>query len=230
MTTIISDEKGHNTGQYLYDNLIPSPDKNLSRFARIFAPRQGSADDAGQDGPLGGADAGLGQKDRKDDRFLSGIGITSDKSTSNIKFISLQGVNIKPCYGCGGCTEKTFLRCVVRDDADYILPYIAQSEIVIIVTRITYGGYSFEMKRLADKFSPLVTIHYGYKNGELVKGLHDSKLRFFAVGVHDNATGEEQQAFGFLVNETLNITRWSGKPLIVKSGTTDIGSVVKEEI
>ena len=78
-----------------YSLLIPIPDKNLSRFARIFAPRQGSADDAGQDGPLGstwkipgarsavlrsktteGADAGLGQKDRKDVRFLFRIGMT----------------------------------------------------------------------------------------------------------------------------------------------------------
>ena len=55
--------------------LIPIPGENLSRFARIFVPNQGSADDAGQDGPLGGADAELGQKDRKDDRFLPGIGI-----------------------------------------------------------------------------------------------------------------------------------------------------------
>ena len=57
-------------------NDIPIPDKNMSRFARIFVTRQGSADAAGQEGPQGGADAGLGQKDRKDDRFLTGIGIT----------------------------------------------------------------------------------------------------------------------------------------------------------
>jgi len=32
--------------------------------ARIFVASQGSADDAGQEGPLGGTDAGLWQKDR----------------------------------------------------------------------------------------------------------------------------------------------------------------------
>jgi len=38
--------------------------ENQPEVARIFGASQGSADDAGQEGPLGGADAGLRQKDR----------------------------------------------------------------------------------------------------------------------------------------------------------------------
>ncbi|MCL2378253.1 MAG: hypothetical protein FWC77_03910 [Defluviitaleaceae bacterium] len=38
--------------------------KNRRKVARIFGASQGSADDVGQEGPLGGADAGLRQKDR----------------------------------------------------------------------------------------------------------------------------------------------------------------------
>jgi len=38
--------------------------ENQPEAARIFGVRQGSADDAGQEGPIGGADAGLHQKDR----------------------------------------------------------------------------------------------------------------------------------------------------------------------
>ena len=38
--------------------------ENRPEAARIFVARQGSADEAGQEGPLGGADAGLRQKDR----------------------------------------------------------------------------------------------------------------------------------------------------------------------
>ena len=40
------------------------PLQNHPKAARIFDARQGSADDAGQEGPLGGTDAGLRQKDR----------------------------------------------------------------------------------------------------------------------------------------------------------------------
>ncbi|MCL2528184.1 MAG: HAMP domain-containing histidine kinase [Defluviitaleaceae bacterium] len=38
--------------------------ENQPEVSRIFGARQGSADDAGQEGPLGGTDAGLCQKDR----------------------------------------------------------------------------------------------------------------------------------------------------------------------
>jgi len=38
--------------------------ENRPEVARIFGAKQGSADDAGQEGLLGGADAGLRQKDR----------------------------------------------------------------------------------------------------------------------------------------------------------------------
>ena len=40
------------------------PLQNRTKAARIFVARQGSADDAGQEGPLGGADAVLRQNDR----------------------------------------------------------------------------------------------------------------------------------------------------------------------
>ena len=44
---------------------IPIPVRKLPKICEDFIPRQGSADDAGQDGPLGGADAGLGWKTAK---------------------------------------------------------------------------------------------------------------------------------------------------------------------
>jgi len=39
--------------------IIPIPVRNLTKICEDFAASQGSADDAGQEGPLGGADAGL---------------------------------------------------------------------------------------------------------------------------------------------------------------------------
>ncbi|MCL2527107.1 MAG: hypothetical protein FWE42_01720 [Defluviitaleaceae bacterium] len=43
---------------------ITIPPENRPKASRIFGASQGSADDAGQEGPLEGADAGLRQKDR----------------------------------------------------------------------------------------------------------------------------------------------------------------------
>ena len=39
--------------------------ENRPEVSRIFGAKQGSADDAGQEGPLGGADAAIVQNDRQ---------------------------------------------------------------------------------------------------------------------------------------------------------------------
>jgi len=44
--------------------IVVTPE-NHPDATRILSASQGSADDAGQKGPLGGADAGLGAKDRR---------------------------------------------------------------------------------------------------------------------------------------------------------------------
>ena len=46
--------------------------QNCPEAARVFGSRQGSADDAGQEGPLGGADEGLSQKHRRIGAVLGG--------------------------------------------------------------------------------------------------------------------------------------------------------------
>ena len=59
---------------------IAIPPPNQPKTARIFGTSQGSADDAGQEGPLGGADAGLCQKDRCLGSVLGGNGYKTEYS------------------------------------------------------------------------------------------------------------------------------------------------------
>jgi Multimeric flavodoxin WrbA len=60
------------------------------------------------------------------------------------EYISLEGVQVKPCISCGGCTYKTYGRCVTRDDGDWIYPQIIKADVLIFVTPITYGSYSLK--------------------------------------------------------------------------------------
>ncbi|MFT4145459.1 MAG: NAD(P)H-dependent oxidoreductase [Mobilitalea sp.] len=61
-----------------------------------------------------------------------------------VEYISLEKVNVKPCVSCGGCTYKTYGKCVVRDDGDWIYPKVIGAEAVIFVTPITFGSYFLE--------------------------------------------------------------------------------------
>ena len=49
-------------GFIIFGQVIPIPDKNLPNTCEDFVARQGGTADAGQEGPLESADAGLWQK------------------------------------------------------------------------------------------------------------------------------------------------------------------------
>jgi hypothetical protein len=115
----------------------------------------------------------------------------------------------------------------VRDDADLILPYLARADTIVVVTWITFGCYSFQMKRIVDKFSLLIDSHYRYKHKELIKGDGQASIRFYAIGVHDRAEAGEIQAFEQLVSELLHISGWSGKPFIIQQNTPSLENIIE---
>ncbi len=119
---------------------------------------------------------------------------------------------LKPCFGCGGCETKSFRRCVFRDGADRMLPHIAQSETLVVVTPLTYGGYSYQAKLVVDKLALIGDLYYYVKDKELVKGLGPGK--YFVIGVSEGCSELEAKAFEFLVRETCIITGWQGKAII----------------
>lgn len=88
----------------------------------------------------------------------------------DVDYISLENVDVKPCISCGGCTYKTYGKCVIRDDGDWIYPKLIKSEVQIYLTPITFGSYSFKTKRVLDKCALIMDRHYIVENKELVKG------------------------------------------------------------
>jgi multimeric flavodoxin WrbA len=147
---------------------------------------------------------------------------------ANAVFLPLGDEEIKACLGCGGCeTKKSFRRCVFRDGADKILPYIAQSDTLIIITPLVYGGYSYQTKLVVDKLALLGDIHYYIRDKEISKGKNSSDGKYFVVGISDDCSEKEAAAFQFLVRETLLITNWRGKAILSKR-TCDTKSIAKE--
>gem|GEM_PF-419909 len=149
------------------------------------------------------------------------------KTRSDIKHFCVENMRIEPCYACRHCEEKTYKRCVIRDDADLILPYLARSKTIVIFTPIVYGGYSFQIKRIVDRFSLLVSSHYYIYDGELVKG-KSTGINYYVIGAHDGADAEEIQAFKQLVMETIKIAAWRGKPFIMPQDADEYENLIKE--
>ena len=155
------------------------------------------------------------------------------KTRNDTKCFCLGDIKIEPCYACRGCEEKTYGRCVVRDDADLILPCLARSETIIVITPIVFGGYSFQVKRAIDKIGLICDRHYYYHRGELVKGkvAHGRQpmgVKYYAIGVHDGKDMDEIQVFKQLVTETILIAGWTGRAIVMPHDVSDYDSLIQE--
>ena len=130
-------------------------------------------------------------------------------------YIPLENVDVKPCVNCGGCSNKTYGRCVVRDDGDWIYPKVVRSDALVFVCPVVFGGYSFKLKRVLDKFGLFMDRRYFVVNGELAKGgLQDRTFKCFAVGISERDDAAENAAFKQLFRELLTITQGAGKAYI----------------
>lgn len=87
-------------------------------------------------------------------------------SDQEIKYIDLSELNVASCMGCFGCWTKTPGKCVIRDDATRVYPYIAQSDHLLYVSRLAYGGYDTVMKTMLERAIPVQQAFIRIHNGE----------------------------------------------------------------
>lgn len=83
-----------------------------------------------------------------------------------IKYFDLSSLKIANCMGCFACWTKTPGKCIIRDDATKVYPCIAESEQVLYVSRLKYGGYDTVMKTMLERAIPMQQAFIRIHNGE----------------------------------------------------------------
>lgn len=132
------------------------------------------------------------------------------------QYVPLEDKNIQPCRGCGSCSGPTYGRCVLKDDMEEIVKLIAQSASWAIVCPVRFGSLSSTAKIMQDRTGVLGDPRYVVKNGELVKGMeHESA--YYAVGVKDDCTDREREAFLGLHRENVHIMNCPGEGFLLPS-------------
>lgn len=71
------------------------------------------------------------------------------------------------CIGCFNCWVKTPGHCIIQDDNHTIAAEVINSDMFILVSAITFGGYSSEMKRMMDHMIPLLSPFFRRIDGEV---------------------------------------------------------------
>ena len=74
-------------------------------------------------------------------------------------YVDLSQLKIADCMGCFSCWVRTPGRCVIRDDATKVYPCIAESDTLLYVSHIRYGGYDTGIQNHARTRHTLSLIH-----------------------------------------------------------------------
>jgi hypothetical protein len=131
--------------------------------------------------------------------------------------------DVIPCTGCGSCALRTPGTCAVKDDMQDILRTMVASDLLVLATPVRFGSYAAELKKVVDRFQPLMVPIYVLRDGEMhFQGRYDLPAlvgvglvrdRAEAVGTGADGGGpdgaaaaEEADAFRFLIGRmALNI-------------------------
>lgn len=138
---------------------------------------------------------------------------------SSVRYFDLSSMKIANCVGCFGCWTRTPGRCVIRDDATKVYPAIAQSDEVIYVSRIRYGGYDTVMKKMLERAIPVQQAFIRIHNGEthhVQRAVTPKKATIIAYG--DGISDEEKDIFRELVSRNAQNMSFSSHEIIFTTG------------
>ena len=127
------------------------------------------------------------------------LNVSIDNNDNDVKYIDLSSLKIANCVGCFGCWTKTPGKCVIRDDAVKVYPYIAKSDTVLYVSRVKYGCYDTIMKTMLERAIPIQTAFIRLLNGETHHVQRDVALKQATIIAYGNISDEEKVVFQNLV-------------------------------
>lgn len=121
----------------------------------------------------------------------------------DVEKILLHEKNIKPCIGCFRCWHTTPGICsgVKGDEAEEIIKGIINSQLMVFLTPLTYGGYSSEIKKIFGRCLGLVQPGTQIVEGEVhhLKRYNEYPSHL-AIGMSIEVDQEEVKLFKTLVD------------------------------
>lgn len=150
-------------------------------------------------------------------------------SHAGVRWIDLSELNLSNCVGCFGCWTKTPGRCVIRDDAVKVYPLIAESERVMYVSRVKYGGYDTVMKTMLERAIPIQQAFIRVVDGETHHVQRSVARKKAVIVAYGDIEQEEQDLFRRLVARNarnMNFQDWK----VVFCQEAMVNDTVKREV
>lgn len=157
------------------------------------------------------------------DRSIENLGMTGP----DVVYVDLSSKKIANCVGCFGCWTKTPGKCVIRDDATSVYPYIAKSDTVLYVSKVKYGGYDSIMKTMLERSIPVQQAFIRILNGETHHVQRAVKMKKATIIAYGDLSDEEKTLFSDMVaRNAANVNFESHRIIFVTEDM--VGQTVKE--
>lgn len=112
----------------------------------------------------------------------------------------LRELEIAPCMGCFGCWIQTPGECVIADAGREVARSIVRSDLLVYLTPIQFGGYSYELKKAVDRSIPIISPFFRKVKGEVHhKKRYDRYPNVVAVGWGERLADGEDELFETVV-------------------------------
>jgi multimeric flavodoxin WrbA len=118
----------------------------------------------------------------------------------SVERIHLRDLTIAYCQGCFDCWVKTPGVCKTKDAAGEVTRAIVRTDLLVLLSPVTVGGYSSELKKALDRSIGIVSPFFTRIEGEVHhKQRYARYPSLLAVGVVAGDDPEERQIFSTLV-------------------------------
>lgn len=150
-------------------------------------------------------------------------------SEENLKIYTEDSADIKNCLGCFNCWTTTPGCCIINDISREINNYAINISNLVLITEITYGGYSPYIKKIFERMIPNVLPYFKIVNSEVHHApRYDKYPDLTIIGYGDNITEDEKLLFNNLVKaNALNMQCEKYKAIIVKD-KSDLTKILSE--
>ncbi|MBN1800780.1 MAG: flavodoxin family protein [Candidatus Lokiarchaeota archaeon] len=118
----------------------------------------------------------------------------------DITSISLEDKDINFCVGCYGCLVQTPGKCLIKDDEEIIMKHYVQSDLLIYLSPIIFGGYSSILKKAIDRKISILLTKMVKRNGETRHPRRYKKKQYLlGIGLLDTHDSKKEDIFKSLV-------------------------------
>ncbi|MBN2380488.1 flavodoxin family protein [candidate division WOR-3 bacterium] len=113
--------------------------------------------------------------------------------------LQMREMDIETCVGCFGCWIKTPGQCTINDAGRDVARQMITSDVVVYLTPVTFGGYSYHLKKVVDRFIPNILPFFRFYKKEIHHPQrYPNRPILIGLGILDKPDPEQERMFAEL--------------------------------